>query len=88
LSPTADVETGTPNLNPEKTRFGRNRNLKIPARTQDEQSVAKNQGRAFRKSTVSPALTWSASAMLRQIHLAGQQGRERHTHVSLQPGFP
>jgi hypothetical protein len=45
-SPAADAEIGTPNLNLEKTRFGRNRNLKIPARRQDEQSVLKNQGRA------------------------------------------
>jgi hypothetical protein len=29
-SPTTDAEIGTPNLNPEKTRFGRNRNLKNP----------------------------------------------------------
>jgi hypothetical protein len=45
-SPTADAEIGIPNLNLEKTRFGRNRNLKIPARGQDEQSVLKNQERA------------------------------------------
>jgi hypothetical protein len=44
-SPAIDAEIGTLDHEDQTLDLERNRNLKIPARAQDEQSVFKNQGR-------------------------------------------